>query len=323
MRHRCWIPLLLACLCGLATACRPANGPATPAGTATGAEKPAEAVRLLTRHLRDNDFVAFARDAVPPELHARLDVAWRAGRTRWPLDELPLGKRLPSMLAALAKPGSEARLQQVFDRQFARADREIKSTASTLGLFAAQFVRSEGDFSEAEREHYPQLITAVSGWAQTAPLSDPTRAHAAIAQLAVAARKTGLASDADFARLGMEESLRRMSAFAAVAKQVLAGYGLDLDASLDALDARLQSQTGDSARVRMRYAVAGRPIDTLVEVERHDGRWYLGDHLHHAEAAVKGAMAPRPMVPALPAPTKPGPPARPVPKSTAPAPASA
>jgi hypothetical protein len=293
MRHRCWIPLLLACVCVLSAACRPAPDPATTGNPALGANKPAEAVRLLTRHLHDNALDAYARDAVPPDLYVQLEAAWREGRTRWPLDELPLGERLPQMLAALAKPGSETRLRQVFDHQFANADRELDSTASTLGLFGVQYVRNEGDFSESERDHYTQIITAISRWAQSAPLSDPARARATIARLAVAARKTGLDSDAQFARFGLQDSLHRMAPFTAATKQALATYGLDLDGSLAALDARLQSQTGDTARVRMRYSLGGAPIDTVVEVERQDGRWYLSDVLRHARAAVK-----RPAVPA-------------------------
>ena len=305
--RRCWTPLLLACLCTLVAACRPAADAPVPPAPAPGADKPAQAVRLLTRHLRDNALDAYARDAVPPDLHARLETAWREGRTRWPLDELPLGEHLPGVLAALEAPEAEARWRKVFDRQFANADREIDSTAATLGLFGVQYLQNEGDFSDAEREHYTQIVTAMSRWAQAAPLSDPGRAHAALPRLAAAARRTGLASEADFARLGMDDSLRRMAPFAAAVKQALAGYGLDLDASLDALDASLQSQTGDTARVRMRYLLAGEPVDTVVEVERHDGRWYLSDVLRHARAALERPASPAMAPGEAPAAAKPGP----------------
>lgn len=308
MRHRCWLPLLLACLCVLAAACRPAaEAPAAPAASAPGADKPAQAVRLLTRHLRDNALDAYARDAVPPDLHARLETAWHEGRTRWPLDELPLGEHLPGMLAALEKPDAEARWRKVFDRQFANADREIDSTAATLGLFGVQYVQNEGDFSESERDHYTQIVAAMSRWAQAAPLADPGRAHAALPRLVAAARQTGLASAADFARFGMGDSLRRMAPFSAAVKQSLASYGLDLDASLAALDASLQSQTGDTAKVRMRYQLGGEPIDTVVQVERHDGRWYLSDVLRHARAALERPASAPAAPAAAPAPARPRP----------------
>jgi hypothetical protein len=276
---------LLLCACLLLPGCRQEQAPAATAevGAAT---KPAQAVRQLTAHLRANDLEAFARDAVPPALHTQLETAWREGRTRWPLDELPFGRRLPGLLKSLAAPGSEARLQQVFDRQFAGADRELHGAAASLGLFGAQYVEHEGDYSDDERQHYAQLIAAASRWGAAAPLGDRQRARQAIAQLAIAARNTGLTSEAAFREAGMDAGLERMGRFAAAFKQALARYGLDLDADLGTLDASLQQQTGDSARVRMRYRLGGQDIDTVVSLRRIDGRWYLADYLRHAQAAL-------------------------------------
>jgi hypothetical protein len=298
-------------LCALALAClamagcrrEPGEPPAAPADTGA-ARKPAQAVRQLTAHLRANELEAFALEAVPPDLHARLVIAWREGRTRWPLDELPFGRRLPAMLAALAAPGSELALQKTFDHQFAGADRELRSAATTLGQFGTQYLANEGDYSDDERQHYAQLIGAASQWAMQAPLGDRARAHRAIATLATAARRTRLASEADFRTAGMDASLRRIGPFADALKQALAGYGLDLDADLATLDASLQQQTGDRAKVRMRYRFAGQDIDTVVSMRRIDGRWYLVDYLRHAEAALA-----RPPAAAAP-PAAPAPPAR-------------
>ena len=70
--------------------------------------------------------------------------------------------------------------------------------------------------------------------------------------------------------------------------------GLDLDADLGTLDASLQQQTGDRAKVRMRYRFAGQDIDTVVSLRRIDGRWYLADYLRHAEAAIARPLPPAP-----------------------------
>ena len=103
-----------------------------------------------------------------------------------------------------------------------------------------------------------------------------------------------MTSDADFAKAGMATSLRRLGAFLGTGKQVVALYGLELDDSLAGLQATLQSQTGDTAQVRMRYTLGGAPIDTVVELERHGGRWYLSDYLRHAEHAVEEQAVARP-----------------------------
>lgn len=281
----------LAVVALAAAACRPESVPAPPA-TRGDNTRPARAVLLLTRHLLHDDLESFARDSVPPGLHLRLRVAWREGRTRWPLEELPFDERLPTLLAALAAPDAEARLQKVFDGQFSGAHAEIRAAAKALGLFGVQYVQQHDDYSDAEREHYAQFIAALSAWGAKAPLGDAARARAAIPELSRAARATGLATDADFAEAGMDESLRRIGEFMATGKRVLEGYGLPLDDSLRGLRASLQTQTGDKARVRMQYVLGGQPVDVFVDLQRRKGRWYLTEYVRRAEAAAAREAAP-------------------------------
>jgi len=260
--------------------------------------QPAQAVEQLIQDLRRNDFVAFARHSVPPALHARLDQAWNEGRTRWPLTELPLDDRLPAFITALAAPGAEKQLLTTYNRQFSGAGAELRSAASTLGLFATQYLHKEGDYSADERAHYAQLVAALSRWGQKAPLGDPQRARRAIPQLVAAARQTGLAGGDDtFRQLGMQRSLERFGPFFGRFKQVLQTYGLDVDADLASAKATLIEADGDRARVRLIYTLAGQKIEAQLAVERHDGHWYLSDALRHAETE---AAAPAPTPTAAP-----------------------
>jgi hypothetical protein len=41
----------------------------------------------------------------------------------------------------------------------------------------------------------------------------------------------------------------------------LEGYGLDLDEALAGVQAVVEEQTGDRARIRLNYTVAGQPIE--------------------------------------------------------------
>ncbi|MCC8363028.1 hypothetical protein LK996_08060 [Lysobacter sp. A6] len=263
-----------------------------------GAERPVDAVRVVVDRLRDNDPAGFAIVAIPASLHDRLETAWRTGRSQWPLDELPLEDRLPAMLAALAQPDARKSLQATFDRQFANSSRELRSAATSLGVFGVQYIRNEGVYSDAEREHYAQAVSAVSRWAAQAPLSDPRRARGAIALLATAASHTRIDAPEDFANLGMDESLQRLGPFFSAVKQTFASYGLDLDATFDGLEATLVQQAGDDARVRVRYRLGSEWVDAVLDVRRVDGRWYLDDYLRNAEASLEG---PVPRVPTLPA----------------------
>lgn len=277
--------LLLAAICGIAglTGCR---GDRDGGDTATaGAQRPVDAVLLPARHLRDDDLVAFVRDSVPAPLHAQLQQAWSEGRSRWPLEELPLHGQLPRMIAALSAPDAEATLLAAFDRQFTGADGELRKAIETLAAFGVQYVTNNPDLDDIQRDREIQRLVALSRWAVQAPLTDRERARAALATLCAAARATGLDSDAAMGEAGMDESLRRLSGFLAAVRTVLADYGLDLDASLAALDVTLERQTGDHAQLRVRYPLAGEAIDVRVEIERHGRQWYRSDRLRRATAA--------------------------------------
>jgi len=251
--------------------------------------EPTQAVEQLIRDLRRNDLVSYARHAVPPGLHARLDTAWSEGRTRWPLTDLPLDDRLPAFIDALSAPGAEKQLLTVYQRQFSGANAELRSAAATLGLFATQYLRAEGDYSDDERAHYAQLVSAISRWAQKAPLGDVQLARQAIPQLVAGARQTGLAGGPErFRALGMQHSLERMGPFFERLKRVLKMYGLDLDADLATAHASLIERDGDRARIRLQYTLAGKAIEAELAVERRDGHWYLSDALRHAEAEAGG-----------------------------------
>ncbi len=295
------LPALLAALLTLAAAGCGGGERVAPAV----ASEPTDAVALLTRHLRDNDLQAFARDAVPPALRPQLAAAWQAGRTRWPLDELPFDRKIPGMLAVLAADKADARLRHGFERQFANAHGEIRAAAKSLGMFGVKFLQTDAALSAEERAHYSQLVAVLSDWGGRAKLGDPKRARAAIARLTLAARKSGLRDEADFQRFGMDESLRRLGPVIAALKESLRAYDLDLDRSLDAMTLSLVSQEGDRARVRMRYPLDGKTIDTVVSVERVDGRWYISDFLSHARAAAAPpAVAPMPAGPPAGTPDK-------------------
>ncbi|WDM75458.1 hypothetical protein ACCQ13_20200 [Xanthomonas sp. NCPPB 1638] len=236
--------------------------------------EPAAAMQAMTVPLRRNDLVAYARIRVTPAQYTQLDAAWRSGASRWPLTELPLPNEMGTLLGALSAPDAERRLQQAFDAQLAGQAQGIAKAAQSLGQFGVQYLRSRNDYQPEQRAHYMQLVDALSAWAASAPLADRPRAKASIAELVAAARATGITSDADLQRLGMEESLRRLGPFWAVCKKVLERYGLSIDGSLDALRTGLVTQDGEQAQVRLRYRLAARDIDLTVALVKRDGHWY-------------------------------------------------
>ncbi|MCC4598306.1 hypothetical protein NRY95_00915 [Xanthomonas campestris pv. phormiicola] len=264
----------------------------SPAELPGASAEPAAAVRELAHTLQRNDLAGYARAAVPPAYYQRLQQAWSEDRSRWPLTQLPLAERLPEVLDTLSAADAERQLQRAFDAQFGGQTASLRQAAHSLGLFGVQYLRNQGDYTPQQRGHYVQLVQALSGWAEHAPLAERKRAQAAIAQLSTAARRTGLRSDADLHGLGMEQSLQRLGPFLGELKTVLAGYGLDLDASARELRTGLVSQQGDQAVVRIQYPLGSAQIDTTAVLVRRQGHWYLRETLHEVDMVLAAAAAP-------------------------------
>lgn len=286
-----WV-LALALVLQVLSACdrqhvTPKGAGSSGASTPEVAREPVDAVLLPTARLRGNDLAGFAKIVLPPPLLNQVNAAWSEGTTRWPLDELPFDEKVPELLQGLAAKGAETNLRRTFNRQFAGQSTELTSAVTALGLFGTQYLGKEGNFSTDERAHYTRLIQALSHWAASAPLADKKHAYAAITRMTTAARNTGLTSAEEFSRRGMLQSLTRLSPFTATLKQVLASYGLDLDTSLADMQVSELSRQGDRARVRMRYTIAGKPVEATVNVERIDGIWYLSDFLRNARRAIE------------------------------------
>ncbi|MGH8053639.1 MAG: hypothetical protein ACREP4_06950 [Stenotrophomonas sp.] len=278
--------LLTLCTTALLIACKRDVEPLPGAAT-----EPAAAVRQLAKHLQDNDLVGYARAAVPPAQYAELEAAWAQGHSRWPLTELPLDEKLPGLLATLSEKNAEQQLQRAFKAQLEGQAASVRQAAHSLELFGVQYITHQGDYSPAERAHYVQLVTALSGWAQAAPLSDPNLAKTNIATLTAAARATGLAGEEAFQAAGMTGTLQKLAPFTAATKQVLASYGLVLDDSISQMRTGLVSQNGDKATVRVQYPLAGKDVDLQLELVRRDKRWYPARTLSEVDALLTSARA--------------------------------
>lgn len=237
--------------------------------------EPAAAVKQLAVLLHGNDLVGYARSMVSADQYVRLELAWREGRSRWPLSEFPLSGELPALLASLSRANAEQALLKDFDAQLAGQHDGIRQTAQSLGAFGVQYLRSQSGYDPQLRSHYVQWVTALSNWAAAAPLSERKHAQAAIATLTAAVRASGLDGEAALQATGMEESLRRLGPVLAALKSVLDSYGLPLDTSLDRLQTSLIEQHGDNARVHLQYPLGEQLIDTSTGLIRRQGRWYL------------------------------------------------
>lgn len=274
--------LLLLCL--LVAGCGPAED-APPRSRA--AHTPAAAVQRLIDDLRRDDLGAYAVHALPPSLYAQADLAWRSGRSRWPLSELPLHDQLPALIARLSAPGAEAVLRQGYRSQFAGAGDDLRSAAATLALFSTRYLEHESEAPREEREHRLQLIRVLADWGRQGLLADPRRVEPLLPRWVAAARASRLGGgDTAFSSAGMHRSLVHLRPLLREGKASLAALGLDVDAALDGARIETVTATATQARLRLRYRLGGRAVVAMLDLERRPEGWFLSDSLRHARAAI-------------------------------------
>ena len=236
---------------------------------------PVHALYHLVDCLRDNDVLRYSKASVTESQFDALKAQWRAGNSIWPISSVPLGEDIPRMIISLSSPGEKVRLRGTFDRQLANQSSEIHQAVASLREFALHFLQKQSPYSPANRSYYKQLVQAFSEWALQAPLADRKHAYDAIANLTVAARRTGFTSINAMHTLDFEDALRRLGPFLAAVKYTLNTYGMSLDDALQSFRAELVDQTRTRARIHYQYMLADHPIEDTVEMVLLNGQWCL------------------------------------------------
>lgn len=253
-----------------------------------GAATPELAVQNMMQALQSNDLARIPCLATTPLMATRLELAWREGRSRWPLTELPLSNKLVPVLGALTEANADKTLKARFDKSLAGQTPALHDTARGLGLFAVRYLQREGEYTTEERAHYAALIVALGAWAEKAPLGDKTIGHNSIDLLVAAARESGLRDENGIREAGMRGTLRALSPLFAASKDALRNYGLSLDDIIGSVTVSRSDDESDAerARVHVTYRVAGQSVSTDVNAERRDGLWYTSGLLAAAEKAI-------------------------------------
>ena len=105
-------------------------------------------------------------------------------------------------------------------------------------------------------------------------ITDPEKARKSIGIVCRSLRSTGVTSFKDFRALEFNELLVHGGTLLAGLKEVLALYGLDLNAWLDSVKAETVFEENGKATVNITYRVFGQTQETEADLEFIDGHWF-------------------------------------------------
>jgi len=278
--------LVLPALLVLAPGCRRA---------AVAPGDPVAAVKGLAKALRDDDLVRYSQLSVPPELHKRMEARWHQRVVEAKPPTAAQQKDYARWMERLTAPDAEAKLYERFDARMKKFEPEIKAQwplmQATGGIFLNGLIKANDKLGPDEKAHAQAIAAALLAWLEPARIVDRARARQAIVVLTAAARELDLPTLADTRKLEMIPSLEKGGEVLRALKEVGKVYGLDLDASLAAVQARVVAASGDSATMEVSYPLLGKTVKFEMEMLRRDKRWYPADAVRKAEGELAQAPA--------------------------------
>jgi hypothetical protein len=256
---------------------------------------PVAAVEGLAQALADDDLVRYSRLSVPPALYAQVEARWKAKVAAAPPPTPAQVRDYAHWMGRLTAPGAEAAIYADLDPKLAHLEKQAAGQwpmmKATAGLFINGVIQANDRLSPAEKAHFQAIGSAFADWATAERFTDRQRAKEAIAVVTRTARALDLPTLAQARRLEMVPAFEKAGVGWHGFKQLAHVYGIDIDAALDGVHAKLKSGDGDTAVVAGTYPLMGKTIAFEVDMVRRDGRWYPAHAVRQAEADLARAPA--------------------------------
>ena len=157
---------------------------------------------------------------------------------------------------------------------------------ATGGIFLNGVITANPKLTAAEKAHAKAMGSALIDWLKPELVTDRGRARRAIGVLTETAGAINLPTLADSRRLEMIPALEKAGRALKGLKQVGRVYGLDADASLSQVQARVKAVDGPVATMEVSYPLLGKTVSFEMQLLRRDGRWYSADAVRNAEQAL-------------------------------------
>ncbi|RCS29557.1 hypothetical protein DEO45_10350 [Rhodanobacter denitrificans] len=270
------LPLLAALLLG---ACHGKDEAAQPGGSS-----PEAALRTSIDLFKAGDFQGLWKHALPPADYAAMRSDW--SRQQLAPEPVAAGDRarFDEMVRKLTEPDAENRLYAELQPKLAAMEQQYKDQLPVLVSIGEALVKNglarNPTLSAAQKNQVTDVLDALLPWAQQTPWFDQARAKQAIRVAVATTRQLDLKSPEQLRTMDFDASMARYATAYGGLKQLLAIYGLSLDATLDSI--RLGPVSGSNGRavVRIDYTLLGKPLSTESTLVQEDGRWYSEDLLH-------------------------------------------
>lgn len=233
--------------------------------------------RQMMQSLIEPDMHRYRELTLPPKQLANLQQNWPAIKGKLALNA---GEQVTfnKLLQRFTENNAEKHLQRDLNAKIKRLSSEINSKwplmQTSLDLLMQGYVESSQQLSSAEKAHTRALIAAVIAQMPAEWLQNKALREKAFAQMVIIARDLDIENYQQFNQLSYVQFNDKLAQLIRGLKKLGLVYGLDWNASQAKLQVKVLEQSGNKAKVQIRYPLGKKWVEFSMDLIEQDGHWY-------------------------------------------------
>ena len=233
--------------------------------------------RQIMQSLVEPDMQLYRERTLPPEQLAALKQNWPAVRSKLALNA---GEQATfnKLLTRFTENKAEKHLQRDLNAKIKRLSTEINTKwplmQTSLDLLMQGWVESSQQLSSSEKAHSRALVAAIISQMPAEWLQNKELREQAFAQMVVIARELEIDNYNQFNQLSYKQFNDKLAHLIEGLKDLGLVYGLDWNASQAQLQVKVLEQSGNKAKVQIRYPLGKKWVEFSMDLIEQDGHWY-------------------------------------------------
>lgn len=233
--------------------------------------------RQIMASLQKPDMTAYRELTLPAAERAALERQWPVIRAKFALEPKEQ-ENFNTLLLRFIEPDAERHLQRDLNAKIKPIRSEIDSKwplmQSSLTLLLKGWIETNQQLSRAEKDHGKALVAAIIEQMPPAWLQDQTLRQRAFNQMVLTVRSTQVQNYQQYNQLSYAQFNAKLTIFLAGLKELGKVYGLDWNAWQSRLEVKVLEQSGNRAKVQIRYPLGEKWVEFSMELIEQNGHWY-------------------------------------------------
>lgn len=243
----------------------------------------ATAMDAQIKAFRSNDLKALLEAALPAAEIERMRSEWDKNRAE-PITDEDRAEFADSWGKITAADGVD-KIMAEMEPQLAELKPQLAGMIAMGQGMATMTIAESTELTDSQKAQATAFMNGLSGWLGKTDFADPALMRKSLTALADGLRATGITKLDDIKALSFDELLAKFGPAVGGVKNALAAYGFSLDAIADSVKTEIVSEAGDTAKLKVSYALFDAPMSFESEMQKVDGKWYGKDMLAQLEKA--------------------------------------